>query len=138
MGISQLSMSLITCSPAVPVTSISHAFVSYIASPSHLRPRLQSPSLFPPSAASSTIEYSPGGITRRASILALLPFLVFPSPAVASPSDAGDDLQRYSDQTEGFTLLIPPSWVKVLSSCFHFACFFLIKAGYLIIWDEFG
>lgn len=117
MRICQLSMTLITSSPAV--TSLSHAFlpISNLAA-SHLRPRLQPPSISLPSAAaaSSTVGDLPSGITRRASILAILPFLVFPSPAVASPSDDGDggDLERYTDRAEGFTLLIPPSWVKVL------------------------
>lgn len=131
MGLNQLSMNLIACSPAV--TCRSPAFVSNLVSPSHLRvrPRLQPPAVFSPSAASAsaaslTVGCLPGAISRRASILALLPFLIFPSPAVASPSDGGDDLQRYTDQTEGFTLLISPSWVKVFSSFFLAS---LAKAG---------
>ncbi|KAF3337734.1 psbP domain-containing protein 2 [Carex littledalei] len=109
-------MTLITSSSAV--TSLSYASVSNLAS--HLRPQLQPLSVFLPSAtATATATANPAvadltsGITRRASILAFLPFLVFPSPAVASPSDGGDHLERYTDQADGFTLLIPPSWVKV-------------------------
>nr|XP_010930694.1 psbP domain-containing protein 2, chloroplastic [Elaeis guineensis] len=57
-------------------------------------------------------EKNAARISRRRSILLLFPFLVVSSPSAASPP-VSDDLERYTDTGEGFTLLKPPSWVKV-------------------------
>ncbi|XP_073014111.1 psbP domain-containing protein 2, chloroplastic-like [Typha latifolia] len=68
---------------------------------------------------SSTSNHEKPRITRRAiSSLLLFPFLI-PSPAATAAAAAGAslslevDLERYTDQSEGFTLLKPASWRKV-------------------------
>ncbi|EHA8592580.1 psbP domain-containing protein 2, chloroplastic [Cocos nucifera] len=114
-----------------PSTAVWCGGASTIPSPPTLRRRLGPPHRRPPPAGSlipfrathqsdhvlfpfstTNNEKDAARVSRRSSILLLFPFLLVSSPSAASPL-VSDDLQRYTDQGEGFTLLKPSSWVKV-------------------------
>lgn len=88
--------------------------------------RKPAPSLPPSTAAASplTVHWSGATTGRRTISISFVGFMLsrflFTSKAFAEPTL--ELLDRYSDPKEGFTLLVPSSWVKVKSTLFfsHF------------------